>query len=237
MKPLLIFFLYLLFTGNNANAQCNNGLKIQSPVAQKPTEPGIASVSCNTLVVKWKGHPGELYEITVTVKDASTDKEMRSFTTKNFEAKGSNYTSTITVPSNTKISWSVQAIKLTNNRVFYSYPLRGDKDYVVPACDKKPAIALTNKRNDSLMVIADKKMEVKVYPNPVQSILNIDFQEPGRPQKRISVYDVNGRLLLTRSANGNTQLDVRSLANGIYLVKINDETGREVYDGKVIKRQ
>ncbi|HEX5154385.1 MAG TPA: T9SS type A sorting domain-containing protein [Parafilimonas sp.] len=37
-------------------------------------------------------------------------------------------------------------------------------------------------------------------------------------------------------ANGNTRLDVRSLANGIYLLKIKDETGKEVYNGKVIKR-
>jgi len=77
---------------------------------------------------------------------------------------------------------------------------------------------------------------LRIYPNPVQSILNIEFNTKGTVQKRISIYDVNGKLLLTKSAAGNAALNVRQLMAGTYLVKITDENGKELYSGKVIKQ-
>ena len=77
---------------------------------------------------------------------------------------------------------------------------------------------------------------IKIYPNPFQSILSIDFSAPGKIQKTISVYNIKGELLLTKATDGNTQLDVTQLTPGTYLIKINDESGKELYNGKVIKQ-
>ena len=77
---------------------------------------------------------------------------------------------------------------------------------------------------------------IKVYPNPVQSALNIQFAKTSALQKTISVYNVEGKLLLLKPAGGSTQIDMESLAAGTYLIKINDEDGRELYSGKVIKQ-
>jgi hypothetical protein len=37
---------------------------------------------------------------------------------------------------------------------------------------------------------------------------------------------VSGKLLLTKSAAGNTQLDLKQLTAGTYLIKINDEAAK-----------
>jgi uncharacterized delta-60 repeat protein len=70
--------------------------------------------------------------------------------------------------------------------------------------------------------------EIKISPNPVQSILNIEFNKTGAVQKRISIYDVSGKLLITKRSDGNTALNVKQLKAGTYLIKINDDNGKLV---------
>jgi len=86
----------------------------------------------------------------------------------------------------------------------------------------------TRNRNESI--------RVNISPNPFQSILNIEFSGTNSLNKRISIYDVNGKLLLTKSAAGNTQLDVNKLTAGTYVIKINGESGKPLYNATVIKQ-
>ncbi|HEX5153785.1 MAG TPA: T9SS type A sorting domain-containing protein [Parafilimonas sp.] len=233
MKPIIIFFFCLLLVTNAATAQCNNNLKVQSPVSEKPKEAMIASVNCNTLTVKWKGNRDETYKLNAVVKDAATNKTIRTKTITDYTFDGLNYIANIPVVTGTKISWSVQGITAEENRLFYSYPLRG-KEYVVPTCPT--SLADNTKADNALAVIGEESMQVKIYPNPFQSILNIDFSAANKTQKRISVYDVSGKLLLNRFSDGNTQLDVKQLSAGTYLIKITDGNGKELYSGKIIKQ-
>ena len=72
---------------------------------------------------------------------------------------------------------------------------------------------------------------VKVYPNPAKNIVII---EAGTEIKSVQLYDVQGRLLQSLSAEGTgTVIDISSKPAGIYLMKINTEKGAKVE--KVIK--
>lgn len=77
---------------------------------------------------------------------------------------------------------------------------------------------------------------IKIYPNPIQSVLNIEFVNTKFSNKKISIYDIKGKLLLTKTATGNLQLDVHQLTAGAYVLRINDENGKQLYNGKVIKQ-
>ncbi|HVX49304.1 MAG TPA: T9SS type A sorting domain-containing protein [Chitinophagaceae bacterium] len=79
-------------------------------------------------------------------------------------------------------------------------------------------------------------IQVKVFPNPFQSVINIDLSKTGAGKKAINVYDANGKLLITQAANGYTQINTALLAAGAYMVKINDGDGKELFNGKVIKQ-
>lgn len=65
------------------------------------------------------------------------------------------------------------------------------------------------------------KNEIKIYPNPVKSILNI---ESNKPYETIEVYTLLGKKLLSERATAS--INISNLSSGIYLVKIigtNDE--------------
>ena len=65
-----------------------------------------------------------------------------------------------------------------------------------------------------------------VYPNPTQSILNIDTEQ----EFSASLYDLSGNLLLTSTLK---TLDLSSLSSGIYILNIISDDRR--YTRKIVK--
>jgi hypothetical protein len=93
----------------------------------------------------------------------------------------------------------------------------------------------TNDANTTFTVLSHDNFAVdntvKVYPNPAKNIVNI---EAGSELQSVQLYDVQGRLLQSLSAEGTgTVLDLSSKPAGIYFIKINTEKGAKVE--KVIK--
>ncbi len=64
--------------------------------------------------------------------------------------------------------------------------------------------------------------KIKIYPNPANSVLNIDFpRDHNIRNTTIEIIDINGRILLKSDpVSISTQLDIKELKNGLYLVKI-----------------
>ena len=64
---------------------------------------------------------------------------------------------------------------------------------------------------------------VKLYPNPAQSHLLIDYKVGDGADNQINITDISGRILKTVALNANTQLnmvDVNDIPNGIYFVTL-----------------
>jgi len=73
----------------------------------------------------------------------------------------------------------------------------------------------------------DIPTSVKLYPNPVQNILNVEFASYSEGKKLIRLYDINGRIMTERSIPPNSlriKIDVSAFSQGIYLLS-------PVYDG------
>lgn len=68
-----------------------------------------------------------------------------------------------------------------------------------------------------------KLPSVKVYPNPVQSVVSVEA-----PRLRlVRVFDAQGRMVASKTvAADEAQIDVRKLAKGYYVVVIDTEEGR-----------
>mgnify|MGYP002700352293 CR=1 FL=1 len=69
---------------------------------------------------------------------------------------------------------------------------------------------------------------VKLFPNPTKNSVTITLNNQENAQ--LSVYDINGRVLLSKQLNSITNIDVSPFANGIYLFKI------KTAKGEVLKR-
>ncbi len=73
--------------------------------------------------------------------------------------------------------------------------------------------------------------EVKLYPNPVNDVLNITFDNE---IKSVSMYNLLGQEVMTKSVNSNdTSLNISDLKSGTYLVKVT--SNNEVKTAKIIK--
>lgn len=79
------------------------------------------------------------------------------------------------------------------------------------------------------------KLKIVIYPNPFNSVINISSNKDSEVVGRIlKLYDVSGKLYLTQIIQSkNTILNVSHLGSGIYILKIEGESGIHIY--KVMK--
>ncbi|MEO5777171.1 MAG: T9SS type A sorting domain-containing protein [Flavobacterium sp.] len=66
---------------------------------------------------------------------------------------------------------------------------------------------------------------LKLYPNPVTNVLNLDTEAS---IKNVNIITVNGQRIETK-LNGTNQINVESLQNGFYILEVNTEDGAKVY--------
>ena len=59
---------------------------------------------------------------------------------------------------------------------------------------------------------------IKIYPNPVNDILNIDL--PNEVESTIEIYDILGKRVLKQIINSSSAINVQRLKAGIYILKI-----------------
>ncbi len=89
--------------------------------------------------------------------------------------------------------------------------------------------------HDGTVNAAGEGIEVRpyaFYPNPVQSELHLSYSPDVQPA-RIELYDLQGRLLKTRT-QGLESIGLEGLAAGQYLMKVTLQDGKEFTD-KVVK--
>ncbi|MBZ0242167.1 MAG: T9SS type A sorting domain-containing protein, partial [Bacteroidales bacterium] len=75
--------------------------------------------------------------------------------------------------------------------------------------------------------IQKSENDINIYPNPANSVLNIDFPANFNVMHTtIEVIDIDGKTILqSMPVSGSTQLDIKRIKPGVYIVKIkNDES-------------
>jgi hypothetical protein len=76
-------------------------------------------------------------------------------------------------------------------------------------------------------------VNIKIYPNPANDVLNI---EDLQAETEVRLYSMSGQQVYTGVSAGNLhQLNVASLAPGMYILQLRDKDG-EVYSAKVLKQ-
>jgi hypothetical protein len=88
----------------------------------------------------------------------------------------------------------------------------------------------------------DKKLQydLKVYPNPFRSVVNLKLYSPVKDQAEVALFDVNGRIIIQRKFNlevGQNSLsipEVATMAHGTYFLVV--KTAEENWSQKLIKQ-
>ena len=78
-------------------------------------------------------------------------------------------------------------------------------------------------KSSTLSVDDNYLSNFSLYPNP--SINSVELNSTNTPISEISIYDLSGKLLLSKKYNSETNinLNISNLASGIYLLKINNK--------------
>ena len=65
-----------------------------------------------------------------------------------------------------------------------------------------------------------------VYPNPATDVLNINISNSSFKNSEVVVYNISGaEVIKTNMANTNAQLNIETLSNGVYFVKVSNQNG------------
>jgi hypothetical protein len=83
----------------------------------------------------------------------------------------------------------------------------------------------------SVKQIIESETNVVIFPNPVTNVLNIKGFEVASAQ----VYSISGAMMISKNLSYSNRIDVSSLPNGIYVIKMTDTEGRIAVD-KFLKK-
>lgn len=80
--------------------------------------------------------------------------------------------------------------------------------------------------------VAEAEMEaIRIYPNPVRNNLSIE----NASNITVNVYAANGQLVKTAQVNGNANINMEDLSNGLYIVKMQNAQATRVEKIQVIR--
>lgn len=67
---------------------------------------------------------------------------------------------------------------------------------------------------------------LSIYPNPATEVLNINISNTNFKNSEVVVYNISGtEILKTNMASSNAQLNIETLSNGVYFVKVTNQNG------------
>jgi hypothetical protein len=81
----------------------------------------------------------------------------------------------------------------------------------------------------------DKPKDINIYPNPFNTVLNIDVAGPDNQECQLEIYTSDGKLIRNIVFSGTIKPDLSRLSNGIYLVRIMDSEGEVFYNERIVK--
>jgi len=182
------------------------------------------------LIVKWQGSANQTYVVKATHYNASTNNTDTVVADYVLCDNSQNCTTSIPVIANTKVSWTVQASEVIDKRTFYSYPFRGDQDYLIPACATPIAKKAAPQSPSNELAVKNKLV---VFPNPVTGELTFNWSGEYNGAASISIVDGSGKEIRQISIKKDqtmysNQMQVRSLRAGIYYLNIRTSKGELV---------
>ncbi|MEN8927250.1 MAG: S8 family serine peptidase [Flavobacteriales bacterium] len=81
----------------------------------------------------------------------------------------------------------------------------------------------------------DLNKYISIYPNPSAGEFNMSISDPNISKANIEVFDMYGRLILTKNMNSSTNtFDLSEFATGVYTVKIN--ANNQITTQRIVKK-
>ena len=241
MKKTITLFFLLLVSVNNVNAQCTTGYNgsntlfteavrtgqtfqvtctgLLSTIVFNPTNPNIDDLRGQNVFVgvRLRDNAGAIIA-TATINGASNTDQWFNGATISADFTTSN----LTLTANTIYRWEV--FETTDNIPLFLFGRNNSNPYALgnyfqndssfPGVDAEDWTVNVQANLSSELFEQEK---ISVYPNPSNSIFNIENDNI----TKIEVYDLVGKLILKQENEfGVSSFDLNQYPAGIYLIKI-----------------
>jgi hypothetical protein len=110
----------------------------------------------------------------------------------------------------------------------YTHAMEYKEKHVFTEFKIPPTVSIIDTKNSQ---------KLKIYPNPASDKIFIELINPAKSVTNISLFDLNGRIILNRMINKNenpVKIDLGGLSKGMYLIEVSN--GEEVIHKPVIIR-
>ncbi|MBZ9652301.1 T9SS-dependent M36 family metallopeptidase [Psychroflexus montanilacus] len=71
-----------------------------------------------------------------------------------------------------------------------------------------------------------------IYPNPAKESFSLSLTNGNLANSKVDIYDMNGKLILSRTSDNDQKVDIQTLNSGMYIVLV--ESGSKTYSKKLI---
>ncbi|AFU68932.1 secreted fungalysin-like metallopeptidase [Psychroflexus torquis ATCC 700755] len=71
-----------------------------------------------------------------------------------------------------------------------------------------------------------------IYPNPAKDYFNLSLTNTDLSNSKVDIYDLNGKLVLSKMSDSNQRVDVQQLNSGMYVVLV--ESGSKTFTQKLL---
>lgn len=75
--------------------------------------------------------------------------------------------------------------------------------------------------NQNLSTIDNSMTSISIFPNPINSVLNVNLKFDRTTQ--IDIYDIMGKKVFTTTINSSKRIQLRELRSGIYIIKLKQD--------------
>ncbi len=100
-----------------------------------------------------------------------------------------------------------------------------------------PSLTITYDDGTGINDQEDKNDVIYIFPNPTLNIVEITFQNMVNETYRISIYNINGELVINKVTNEKSpKISLEKLPSGIYNIVIVNTTNNSAISEKVIKK-
>ncbi|HXD93723.1 MAG TPA: T9SS type A sorting domain-containing protein [Bacteroidia bacterium] len=75
----------------------------------------------------------------------------------------------------------------------------------------------------SIVSNTNQIQQTSIFPNPAQN--NFTIQTNKTDNQNLQVFDVSGKLILAQTINGTTSIDVGTIPEGVYILRLTNNQG------------
>ena len=105
----------------------------------------------------------------------------------------------------------------------------------IGSCNQKQ---LTFSTSES-QIEEQNNLNVLIYPNPFNDIINLEFLEEFKEEVYVEIYDFLGKIILRNEIKPGTKLvnmTLDGMTHGVYLLKASKSNGVLIYTSKILKQ-